>query len=62
MIIVARRKGGAYIVAEMDGSVWQQKVAAFRIIPYFAQRSLTLPENIHKILDQDEETLKKIDE
>ncbi|KIM40428.1 hypothetical protein M413DRAFT_73156 [Hebeloma cylindrosporum] len=62
MIIVARRQGGSYIVAEMDGSVWQQKVTAFRIMPYFARRSLTLPENIHEILDQDEEALKKIDE
>lgn len=60
MIIVARKAGGAYIVAEMDGSVWHAKVAAFRVIPYFARRQLQIPGKIQDLLDQSEETLHKL--
>ena len=32
--VVRRTQGGAYILKELDGSVWRQKVAAFRLLPY----------------------------
>lgn len=60
MIIVARKAGGSYIVAEMDGSVWHAKVAAFRVIPYFARRHLQIPGKIQDLLDQSEETLHEL--
>jgi Integrase zinc binding domain len=62
MVVVSRTRGGAYIVCEMDGSVWQQKVAAFRVIPYFARKSVPLPEGIQKIIDLSPEGLKKLEE
>jgi argonaute-like protein implicated in RNA metabolism and viral defense len=60
MIVVKRNKGGSYIVAEMNGAVWQHKVARFRVIPYFAREKIDLPEGIMSIIDTDQETLDKI--
>ena len=62
MIVVRQNKGGAYILAEIDGSVWHQKVARFRVVPYFARKRIELPKGILDIIDCDEETLLRIEE
>jgi hypothetical protein len=43
MIVLARNRGGAYILCELDGSVLSRPVGAFRCIPYFARTALVLP-------------------
>ena len=57
LIVVARNKGGAYVLAELDGSVLHCPVAAFRIIPYFAREKINIPQSV---LDIDEERLREL--
>jgi hypothetical protein len=40
-IVAERRSGGAYIVADLDGTVIRYTVAQFRVIPYLARKSMT---------------------
>jgi len=61
MIVVKRNKGGSYIVAELDGSVWHQKIARFRVVPYFAREKIELPDGILGIIDCDEDMLRCIE-
>ena len=43
LIILLQNKGGVYIIAELDSSVFDRPVAAFRVIPYFACTKLDIP-------------------
>jgi hypothetical protein len=43
LIVVSRNYGGAYILAELDGTVLHRPIAAFRLLPYFTHRSIPLP-------------------
>lgn len=60
LVVVSRNKGGAYILAELDGAVLQSPAAAFRVIPYFARKSITLPKNIETFVDIQKETLESM--
>ncbi|KAF9258095.1 hypothetical protein L218DRAFT_877901, partial [Marasmius fiardii PR-910] len=74
LIVLTWNKGGAYIVCELDGTVWKRPVSTFHVIPYRPHKSLPLP-NLDKFLDlsstdfnelegskaQDEEGLENLD-
>jgi hypothetical protein len=51
LIVVSRNYGGAYILAELDGTVLHRPVAAFRLLPYFARKSILLPPDFIDIDD-----------
>ena len=42
-VVVRRITGGSYVVAEVDGSTSDKRIAAFRLLPYFARKSIPLP-------------------
>jgi hypothetical protein len=58
LIIVSCNQGGAYIVAELDGSVFNRPVAAFRLIPYFARAAIPIPEDL---LDVNQQWIRKME-
>ncbi|EEB88801.1 hypothetical protein MPER_13182 [Moniliophthora perniciosa FA553] len=61
MIVIRRTKGGSYILADMNGAVKKEKVAAFRVLPHHARyEPITLPDNIHELIDLTKEQLEKM--
>jgi len=56
-ILVIRCLRGAFILAELDGTVWQNKVVAFRIIPYLARKEISYNKEVRRLLDAPEEII-----
>ena len=50
LIIISHNKGGAYILAELNGTLYHRPITAFHIIPYFSQPRLNLPP-LEELLD-----------
>ena len=44
LLVISQNRGGAYILAELDGSVLDQPIAAFHVIPYFARKKIDVPD------------------
>jgi hypothetical protein len=58
MVVIRRTKGGSYVIAQMDGTLLKEKVAAFRVLPHVARyRPIKLPQNIHDLIDVSKEKL-----
>ena len=57
VFVVSRNQGGAYIVCELNGAVYDRPIAAFCLIPYLARQSIPLPDNF---LDIPNEYLEKL--
>jgi hypothetical protein len=51
LIVVSRNYGSAYILSELDGTVLHRPIAAFRLLTYFARKSIPLPPDIIDIDD-----------
>lgn len=61
LIVISRNKGGAYIIAELDGSVFDRPVAAFRVIPYFARTKIPTPP-IEELIDISQRRLTQMEQ
>ena len=57
MVVVRKLQEGAYILAELDGSVWQNRVAAFRVLPYLSRKKLDFNSEVKDLLDVSEKGL-----
>jgi hypothetical protein len=51
LIVVSCNYGGAYILAELDGTVLHRPIATFRLLPYFARKSIPLPPDFINVDD-----------
>ena len=60
IVIIRCLKGGAFILAELDGFVWQNKVVAFRVIPYLAWKEISYEKKVKQLLDTSEESIKAL--
>ena len=49
LIVIARNRGGAYVICELDGTVFHRPIAAFRLLPYLARKNIPLPDNFADI-------------
>ena len=60
LVVIGRSRGGAYAIAELDGSVFDKKVAAFRVVPYFARKEIELPKDLGDFIDISMEKLEDL--
>ncbi|KXN92983.1 hypothetical protein AN958_09327, partial [Leucoagaricus sp. SymC.cos] len=51
--------GGAFLLAELDGSIWINKVAAFRVVPYLAHTHIKFGAHVQNTLDATPEWLER---
>ncbi len=59
LIVISRNRGGAYILAELDGSLFDRPTAAFRLIPYFYRSKIDLPP-LEELLDASHQRLEEL--
>jgi hypothetical protein len=59
LIVLLLNYGGAYILCKLDRTVLHRPIGAFRVIPYFPQKSIDLPDNF---IDINTAQLRKMEE
>ena len=57
MVVIRCLRGGAFILAELNRAIWQNKVVAFRVIPYLARREIPYTKEVKWLLDAPEESI-----
>ncbi|SJL12108.1 uncharacterized protein ARMOST_15529 [Armillaria ostoyae] len=60
LVVVHRTKVGNYILAELDGAIIRSKIAAFRVVPYLARKSIDLDGEVLKLMDMSHAELQKL--
>ena len=61
LIVISQNRGSAYIIAELNGSVFDCLVAAFQAIPYFAHHQIGIPP-LNKLIDISACQLRKLED
>ena len=44
LVVISRNRGGAYIISEINGTVFDRPIAQFRVIPYLARSHIDIPD------------------
>jgi len=57
MVVIRCLRGGAFILAELDRAIWQNKVAAFRVVPYLTRKEISYNKEVKQLLDAPEENI-----
>jgi hypothetical protein len=52
LIVIAQNFSGAYVLCKLDDSVLHRPIAAFRLLPYLARKSISLPLDFVNIDDE----------
>jgi len=60
LVVISRNKGGAYILAEINGVLLDRPIAAFRVLPYFARKQIELPP-LDELLDVSLDRLRELE-
>ena len=61
LIVISRNKGGAYIISELNRSVFDRPIAAFCVIPYFARQRIDVPP-LDELIDITSRRLRELEE
>ncbi|KXN84949.1 hypothetical protein AN958_11891, partial [Leucoagaricus sp. SymC.cos] len=59
MVVIQWYQGGAFLLAELDGSIWINKVAAFRVVPYLMHTWIKFSARVQEALDASPEWFKR---
>ena len=61
MIVIWQLKEGTFALTELDGSVWQNKIVAFRVIPYLVHRKIAFGDRVKALLGALELYIKELE-